>query len=166
MARTPAQRGKGGQWLLESRLARGYTTQARARAEIARLTGWKIPQSQYAEWESGRRAIGEANLERLQAFYGQLPEAEPTTAGGDQAAVIAALDRQTKAIERQASAMEQLCSLLALTLNQSQEARDAAAIGREEMMEAVGRIQGTLDRASRPAGGSDESPADVRRARP
>ena len=77
MARTPAQRGRIGAWLLQARLTRGYETQSDARREIERLTGWRIPQSQYAEWESGRRVPSEAALERLQGFYGALTETPP-----------------------------------------------------------------------------------------
>lgn len=74
MARTPAQRGRTGTWLVQARLTRGYETQRVARQEIERLTGWRIPQSQYAEWESGRRVPSEAALERLEAFYGAQTE--------------------------------------------------------------------------------------------
>ena len=93
VARTPAQRGKVGNWLVESRLARGWDTQEKARAEVARLTGWTIPQSVYAEWESGRRLPSEANLDRLRSFYGDAPEATETPD-----ALVAALTAQTAAI--------------------------------------------------------------------
>ena len=93
MARTPAQRGKVGNWLVESRLARGWDTQEKARAEVARLTGWTIPQSVYAEWESGRRLPSEANLDKLRSFYGDAPEATETPDS-----LIAALQEQTAAI--------------------------------------------------------------------
>lgn len=74
-------------------MARGWDTQALAREQIARLTGWKIPQSVYAEWESGRRLPSEANLDRLRSFYGDAPEATETPDG-----LVAALTAQTAAI--------------------------------------------------------------------
>lgn len=161
MARTPAQRGRIGQWLMESRLARGYRTQERARREIERLTGWKIPVSVYSEWESGTRVPSEDNQARLAAFFGN----PPTTAAspGDQAAVIAALDRQTAAIERQAAMMDRLCELLGQTLTRQAESRDAAAIFRVEAMEVLGAIEQTLGLAGEPGEAYAERPADVRR---
>src|SRR5688572_13436106 len=101
VARTPAQRGKVGNWLVESRLARGWDTQEKARAEIARLTGWTIPQSVYAEWESGRRLPSEANLDRLRGFYGDAPGA---TESGDSLA---------EAIRLQAEAIRELARSIA-----------------------------------------------------
>lgn len=95
MARTPAQRGKIGNWLVESRLARGWDTQDRARAEIERLTGWRVPQSVYAEWESGRRVPSDANLERLQGFYGDGPGLGST---GSDDPVATAIREQTKVL--------------------------------------------------------------------
>jgi len=89
VARTPGQRGKIGSWLVDSRLERGWTSQARAREEIERLTGWQVPQSVYAEWESGRRIPSDANLERLEQFYGPIPgqQEKPASEGGLVAAV-------------------------------------------------------------------------------
>lgn len=69
-------------------MARGWDTQEKARAEIERLTGWRIPQSVYAEWESGRRVPSDANLARLQEFYGS-PEPSQATESGD--SVLAAV---------------------------------------------------------------------------
>ena len=101
MARTPAQRGETGNWLVESRMARGWTTQKQARAEIERLTRWRIPQSVYAEWESGRRMPSDANLEKLRGFYGT-PAASGATGGRDDtSAIIAAIDRLTAAVGEQ-----------------------------------------------------------------
>lgn len=108
MARTPAQRGRIGAWLVSARLARSYETQAEARREIERLTGWRIPQSQYAEWESGRRVPSESALERLQAFYGAPEPLEATqTPDALLSAVVAALDRQTAAIVAAIGARDQ-----------------------------------------------------------
>lgn len=89
MARTPAQRGRIGNWLVESRLARSWATQDKARAEIERLTGWRIPQSVYAEWESGRRLPADGNLARLQEFYGDTPQTG--AAAADTGAVLEAV---------------------------------------------------------------------------
>lgn len=95
MARTPAQRGPIGNWLVESRIARAWDTQERARAEIERLTGWRIPQSVYAEWESGRRVPSDGNLTKLREFYGT--KETGATLSGD-AGLAAAIDRQTEAL--------------------------------------------------------------------
>lgn len=100
MARTPGQRGPIGNWLVESRLARGWETQERARAEVQRLTGWRVPQSMYAEWESGRRIPSDANLTRLQEFYGTGPGQTKTAAPDDPvAAAIRDLTAQMARIE-------------------------------------------------------------------
>lgn len=93
MARTPAQRGKIGNWLLERRMARSWPTQERARDEIERLTGWRIPQSVYAEWESGRRVPSEANLARLEEFYGAPATSGPQAAESAQVAELLTLVR-------------------------------------------------------------------------
>jgi len=157
MGRTPAQRGTVGQWLLESRLARGYRTQERARSEIERLTGWKIPVSVYSEWESGSRVPSEDNQARLTEFFGALPAAP---AAGDQASIVAAIDRQT-------AVMERLCDLLGRSLAQARESRDAEAIFREEIQEVLGAIESAVVPAIAPVGGSAGSPAGApRRPRP
>lgn len=71
-----------------------------ARRELERLGGIRIAQSVYAEWESGRRVPSEANLARLQAFYGTSPMAV-----GETSDVAAAITRQAAAIEDQAAAL-------------------------------------------------------------
>lgn len=119
MARTPAQRGRTGTWLVQARLARGYDTQAVARREIERLTGWRIPQSQYAEWESGRRVPSDAALERLQAFYGT-PD-EQAVIGTDASSIVAAIDRLTEAVraqgQQQVDGMTALAEVLGVVLS-------------------------------------------------
>lgn len=102
VARSPAQRGKVGNWLVESRMARGWDTQSEAREQIARLANWKIPQSVYAEWESGRRLPSEANLDRLRSFYGDAPG---TTETPD--ALVTALMAQAAAIRALAETIAQ-----------------------------------------------------------
>lgn len=104
VSRTPAQRGDIGNHLRESRLARGYTSQAMARREIERLTGWRIAQSVYAEWESGRRVPEGENLDRLIAFYGPIPDGYGPAWSAD--AVANAIDRQTNAINRLSDLLE------------------------------------------------------------
>lgn len=130
VARTPAQRGRIGNWLVESRLARGWETQEKARAEIARLGNWKIPQSVYAEWESGRRLPSDANLERLQGFYGTEPGHSRTAAPDDP--VAAAIDRQTQMLER-------LLTPLLAELRQAHSTRER---------EAAAAIEAEVDRLS------------------
>jgi hypothetical protein len=105
VARTPAQRGRIGNWLVESRLSRGWDTQEKARSEIERLTGWRIPQSVYAEWESGRRVPSDANLARLTEFYGG---GESPVMPDQQQALIAALRAQTEAINALVARLDSL----------------------------------------------------------
>ena len=147
MARTPAQRGRIGNWLVESRLSRGWETQERARAEIARLGGWKIPQSVYAEWESGRRLPSDANLERLQAFYGTQPGQKGTAAPDDP--VAAAIDRQTKAIEGLTRVLEERLE----ELRGAEEGR--ADVLQALLLQLVGRVSGN-------AGAPERQPAETR----
>lgn len=90
VARTPGQRGAVGNWLVTRRLARGWTTQDQARQEILRLTGWRIPKSVYAEWESGRRIPSDPNRDRLVEFYGGM-DAAPTDPAVDVAGVVGAV---------------------------------------------------------------------------
>lgn len=132
MARTPAQRGRTGNWLVERRLARGWATQASARGEIERLTGWRIPQSVYAEWESGRRVPSDANLDRLREFYGD--DERPATAAGDSASIVAALDRLTAAVEahglRMGEGFEAIGGLLGTVLGSLADTRARTPSGR------------------------------------
>lgn len=143
MARTPAQRGRIGNWLVESRLSRGWETQEKARAEIARLGGWKIPQSVYAEWESGRRLPSDANLERLTAFYGTQPGQKGTAAPDDP--VAAAVDRLTAQMAR---IEERLADLAG-----AEEGRADAL--QELLLQLVGRVGGS-------AGAHERLPAETR----
>lgn len=110
-------------------MARGWDTQEKARAEIHRLTGWKVPQSVYAEWESGRRIPADANLERLQAFYGT----EATTTAPDDS-VAAAIRDQTEVIR--------------LFVEETRLARVAQETTAQAVAEMVGRLDRFLDFAS------------------
>lgn len=94
--KTPAQRGAFGRWLHEKRTAR-YATQAEARAEMRRLAGLDISESEYAMWESGSRTPMETNpkVQGLYAFFGGRPE--EATLGGD-ASVAAAIRDQTEVL--------------------------------------------------------------------
>jgi len=94
--RTPAQRGPIGNWLRDERLARGWTSAGAARANLERA-GIRVAPSVYAEWESGTRIPSEAQLAKLQEFYGSEPgQSTPV----DQSAIVAAIDRQTAMLER------------------------------------------------------------------
>lgn len=154
MARTPAQRGVTGNWLVERRLARGFDSQRKARAEIKRLTGWNIAQSVYAEWESGRRTPDDDNLARLREFWGSYPEAGTTAT--DSGAIVAAIQEQTRAIEK-------MTGFLSLLLERASDDRSRTAIVRQEIAEALGRIEQTLDLATSPAGTADAPPVDAPR---
>lgn len=159
VARTPAQRGTIGNWLLESRLSRGYTSQAKARAEIERLTGWRIAQSVYAEWESGRRVPEGDNFRRLQEFFGPVPSAS-NSGGQDQAALILAIsslveqlqaDREHRngSVYRRLEALEQEVTSLRSEWSTWKEAYVAA--------------EAELDRQERRAGRTAKPPAGAPR---
>lgn len=124
---------------MESRLSRGWDTQEKARTEIARLTGWQIPQSVYAEWESGRRVPSDANLERLHGFYGT----EETGPALSEAGEVA------QAIREQTAVMREL-------LDELRHAR------RESIAEAVAEIHAEAARLGfPPQADPPPSPADT-----
>jgi transcriptional regulator with XRE-family HTH domain len=77
--RTPAQRGRYGQWLVAARQAKGYETATKALQAMA-AAGIAIGKSTYAEYESGSKAPSKNHLPLLEAFWGPAPEvnAEPT----------------------------------------------------------------------------------------
>lgn len=99
-----------GNWLREQRLARGLTTQIKARRALAQA-GIPIAESVYAEWESGTRLPSDAQIEKLTAFYGSSPfdGVEPSA---DLSALVAALSLQAAAIDRQARAQEESNALM------------------------------------------------------
>lgn len=109
-------------------------------------------------WESyANRPPGPDNMEALERVFGtRSPESDAPT--GDQAALVAALTRQSEAIER-------LCSLLALTLERSDHDRARNAIVVEEVGLSLGRIEGTLGLATSQDETAGESPEDARLAR-
>jgi transcriptional regulator with XRE-family HTH domain len=112
--KTPGQRGAFGEWLTRARTRR-FATQAEALREYERLAGLRITPSQYAQWESGSRVPRTDNpkVARLYDFYGSRPEDEQQETAqplGDQAVIVAALDRQTVVFERLAAALEQFVS--------------------------------------------------------
>ena len=131
MARTPGQRGRIGNWLVESRLARGWETQEKARSEVQRLTGWKIPASVYAEWESGRRIPSDANLARLEEFYGSGPGQKVAATSDDP--VAAAIREQTEAIKEQTR-----------TLLEALRSRDSTLEGLLHELGSYRQVQGGL----------------------
>lgn len=105
MAKTPAERGPIGQWLVESRLARGWKTAEVARRELVRLGGIRIAPSQYAEYEAGTRIPKAETLEKFQSFYGSAP----TTDTGELAGLVGALSalvEEMRADRREREAFE------------------------------------------------------------
>lgn len=85
-------------------MTRGWTTAAIARAELERLGGIRIAASVYAEWESGRRVPSDANLARLEAFYGS----SPNKAASRDDVLAAAILEQTAAIREQSESFNRL----------------------------------------------------------
>ena len=102
--RTPAQRGRIGNWLRDERLARGWSQKV-ARQNLA-AAGVPVAESVYAEWESGTRVPNDVNQGRLEAFFGPVTEspAEATPAGlftellGLQQQLVMAFETQAEAV--------------------------------------------------------------------
>jgi transcriptional regulator with XRE-family HTH domain len=114
--KTPGQRGAFGEWLTRARTRR-FATQAEALREYERLAGLRITPSQYAQWESGSRVPRADNpkVARLFDFYGSRPDDEQQEAAqptADQAAVVAALDRQTAMLAAHNELLVRLISAL------------------------------------------------------
>ena len=125
-------------------MARGWDTQEKARSEIQRLTGWRIPQSVYAEWESGRRLPADANLARLEEFYGSTGAPEATQTPD---ALVAALMAQTAAITELVSELREARGL-------SQEVRERVAAVEAYAEEHERRLQADLLRGIGPVADS------------
>lgn len=120
--RTPKQRGPFGNWLQAERTRR-YATQRAALADMRRLAGLHISESEFAQWESGSRVPHEDNpkVRALYDFFGSQPnhEPEPTPVLAHADEVAAAIDRQTavfaqllEAAQAQAIAAERRADLL------------------------------------------------------
>lgn len=127
----------------------------------------------YTDWLlSGRRDPNAAEAAFLREFFGGGPEdmasVSPPEPVDLQAATLALLTRQAEAAERQAAALEaqnvinaRLADLLAQLVVHQADARDADAIFREEAMEALGQIAGSLAPARTPAEGSASRRGDA-----
>jgi transcriptional regulator with XRE-family HTH domain len=140
--KTPGQRGAFGEWLTRARTRR-FATQAEALREYERLAGLRITPSQYAQWESGSRVPRADNpkVARLFDFYGSQPEDEQQEAAqpvGDQAAIVAALDRQTTML----AAHNELLIRLIGALHPSPDLEAMLAERAEEVGAALGRRPG------------------------
>ena len=106
--KTPEQRGPLGQWLRDQRLKRKYMTAAAAHAALSRARIF-INLSDYRSLESGSmRRAPEGFLEAVTAFYGANPPDATDSQG--MAELIAALTRQTDAMEALTKRLEFLAS--------------------------------------------------------
>lgn len=137
-------------------MARGWATQEKARGEIERLTGWRIPQSVYAEWESGRRTPTEANLERLREFYGH-EETGPSAVGeAGLSELVAALRDQTRAMDELVSELREL-RVMGPEVRERVAAIEAYAAEHELRLQADRRLRGLEP---------EEAPPSLRRPLP
>lgn len=113
--KSPGERGPDGLWLYETRKRRGYTNAEAARAAIEHATGLHIAESVYAQYEAGTRAISAKHRPTLVAFWGEPPTEQPPAPASDIAALVAAIDRLTSALERsEATNAEVLRTLVAV----------------------------------------------------
>ena len=131
--RTPAQRGRIGNWLRDERLARGWSQKV-ARNNLS-AAGVPVAESVYAEWESGTRVPNDRNLARLEEFFGPVTEnpADATPAGFSD---LLALQRQlVDAFEVQAQAVMALVD--EIRLDRADETEDLRA--RVRVLEATVR---------------------------
>lgn len=116
MRRSVDERGPIAAWLIRARArfhepgsARSWTAD-QFLAALRDETGWAPTRTTYARWESGAVRPDQENLDRVVAFYAARgipgPDApEPVAAPQDDlAAVIAAIDRLTAAVQAQTDA--------------------------------------------------------------
>lgn len=90
--RTPGQRGRVGQWLVDERTARGWTQ--RQTLALLRGAGINVADSVYAAYESGTRVPQAGRLIQLEEFFGSQAErpAEPASLSD----LLERLDRQAE----------------------------------------------------------------------
>lgn len=126
--KTLLERGPVAAWLIESRRARGWTAE-HFLEEMAKATGYAPTRPNYARWESGAAHPSDESMARLTAFWKAEPNEELVSAEDP---VVAAINRQTKAIERLADQVEALLAsrdkdlaALALTVGQALQGRAA-----------------------------------------
>lgn len=130
-----------------------YATQAQALAEMRRLAGLAISESEYAQWEAGSRVPREDNpkVQRLYEFFGSRPESVPEASvepgQADLTGLVVAL---TTALQAQTQALSDIrLELRAAALDAAQErAATADVLARLEaeltvLRERVGSGAGT-----------------------
>jgi transcriptional regulator with XRE-family HTH domain len=98
---TDEQRGRYGRWLRKERLGRGWSVDE-TRAKLARA-GYRIGESSYAEWESGRKRPSRDAIPHLVALFGSEPPEEAALApqSTDGLAELAAAIREQTDVNRQ-----------------------------------------------------------------
>jgi transcriptional regulator with XRE-family HTH domain len=101
--RTPAQRGRYGQWLVAAREKRGFSTAAKALAALT-AAGIHIGRSAYAEYESGTKTPSRNHLPLLEEFWG--PVGEPVEDQPDLAGALSELAEELGAVRREREAWE------------------------------------------------------------
>jgi transcriptional regulator with XRE-family HTH domain len=113
---TDEQRGRYGRWLRKERLARGWSVDE-TRAKLARA-GYRIGESSYAEWESGRKRPSRDAIPHLVALFGSEPPEEAALApqSTDGLAELAAAIREQNEVSRQ---MAMAVADLALALHRT-----------------------------------------------
>ena len=128
---TDEQRGRYGRWLRRERLHRGWSVDE-ALARLAR-GGYRIGESSYAEWESGRKRPSKDALPHLIGLYGE-PDPEPEAAPAGSAApamgdLVSALTGLVMEMRRQndraSEAQAQMADSLAVLTEEVRELREA-----------------------------------------
>jgi transcriptional regulator with XRE-family HTH domain len=103
---TDEQRGRYGRWLRKERLGRGWSVDE-TRAKLARA-GYRIGESSYAEWESGRKRPSRDAIPHLVTLFGTEPPEEAVLAPQSPdglAELAAAIREQSAAIRQMAEAI-------------------------------------------------------------
>ena len=129
--RTPAQRGKIGNWLRDERLARGWSQKV-ARRNLG-AAGIPVAESVYAEWESGTRVPNERNLARLEEFFGPVTESPADATPAGLSDLLGLQKRLVEAFEVQANAVMALVG--EMRLDREDETEDLRA--RVRVLEAT-----------------------------
>lgn len=124
----------------DERAARGWKNQKTARANLARA-GISIPESVYAEYESGTRIPSEDRLAALVGYFGTSPHIEAPGGTDTPAGLLALQNQLIVAFETQAKAIMDLVEEMRLTRADEVKAlREQIDFAREERRRLTERV--------------------------
>lgn len=115
MAKTAAERGPIGAWLVSERNARGWHSAAVARGALERAQVLRVAPSVYAEWEAGTKRPNAAQMEALTRFYGSEP-AKPSPLDASSGVLVEMLRAQQRTNELLVARLDAVEGLLATLL--------------------------------------------------